>query len=624
MKGGSTSGLAANLFPPACGDSRIVGRRRTVLAAAIRGNLGGTHMAAIRSAHTNGAWLRIGLAVLLPLAGCASELPDPAPVERIVHLDQGWSAAQRQWFGHTSQGTATLGIYPWFVALEQPNLSLFEQPLFAAPENLARYGFLSSPMTPDNPDGLPVGFARDPRQVDWQTGKPIDAIGFTCAACHTGQIDYQGSGIRIEGGPAPINLTKFRHDLKLAIGFTRYIPGRFGRFARRVLGDAHSEESERALKEHFDQAVAAGREKDATESRGDVGIEEGFMRLDALGRIANLVFGVNLDPKNVAPLLAPVAYPHLWDTPWFDWVQYNGSIHQPMVRNAGEALGVGARIDFNGDETTRFRSSVRVGDLHAMEQLIAGDAPFTGLRAPRWPEEILGRIDMARAAKGRALYVQHCQGCHRPPIGSAELNAPELWTAPNGAGQRYLLVKMVDTSFVGTDDNQAETMTARTIDLTGIGGGDKETYADALGMVVERAVGRWYDEQAIPAAERERMNGYRPNLAEAEMRYKARPLDGIWATPPYLHNGTVPNLYSMLLPADERPATVHLWTREYDPRKVGYVNVEHEHATQIDTATEGNSNRGHEFRDGPRGNGIIGPALTDPQRWELVEYLKTL
>ncbi|MFN8640978.1 MAG: di-heme-cytochrome C peroxidase [Candidatus Binatia bacterium] len=566
----------------------------------------------------------IGIACLL--GACASDLPDRKPVDRIVSLDQGWTAEQRDWFHHASQGTATLSVpYPWFVALEQPVLSLGDPPLLAAPENLARYGFLSSPVSIHNPDGLPVGFARDQAQVDPRTQETLDAVGFTCAACHTGQIEYRGTAIRIEGGPAATDLGKFRHDLKWAIAYTKLVPGRFKRFARRVLGASYSEEAERQLKEQFDAVVAAGREKGAIEEKGDVGIEEGFGRLDALGRIANLVFGVELDPHNVAPLIAPVAYPHIWDTPWFDWVQYNGSIRQPMARNAGEALGVGARVNLNGNSAARYRSTLRVENLHQMERLIAGDAPFAGLRAPRWPEDVLGPIDRERAERGRALYAEHCQVCHRPPVGSAELEDAAYWTEPNDAGERYLVVKMVDIDYVGTDPNQAETMVKRRIDLKRLGEGE-QSFGDALGMIVERTVARWYDDRAVPAVERQRMNGNRPNDARAPMQYKARPLDGIWATPPYLHNGSVPDLYSLLLPGDQRPSLVHLWTREYDPKRVGYVNATHRYGTKIDTAQsgKGNSNRGHEFRDGPRGNGVIGPLLSEEQRWDLVEYLKTL
>ena len=44
----------------------------------------------------------------------------------------------------------------------------------------------------------------------------------------------------------------------------------------------------------------------------------------------------------------------------------------------------------------------------------------------------------------------------------------------------------------------------------------------------------------------------------------------------------------------------------------------------MDTTLPGNSNAGHSFEDGPRGNGVIGPLLTDEQRWALVEYLKSI
>jgi hypothetical protein len=44
----------------------------------------------------------------------------------------------------------------------------------------------------------------------------------------------------------------------------------------------------------------------------------------------------------------------------------------------------------------------------------------------------------------------------------------------------------------------------------------------------------------------------------------------------------------------------------------------------MDTTLEGNSNQGHSFEDGPLGNGVIGPLLTDEQRWALVEYLKSI
>ena len=104
------------------------------------------------------------------------------------------------------------------------------------------------------------------------------------------------------------------------------------------------------------------------------------------------------------------------------------------------------------------------------------------------------------------------------------------------------------------------------------------------------------------------------------MAYKARPLNGIWTSAPFLHNGSVPNLYQLLLPANERVKHFHLGTWAFDPKNEGYVDVATDNDFMFDTSLPGNSNAGHEY-----GTGIYGkPALTEDERWALVEYMKTL
>lgn len=95
--------------------------------------------------------------------------------------------------------------------------------------------------------------------------------------------------------------------------------------------------------------------------------------------------------------------------------------------------------------------------------------------------------------------------------------------------------------------------------------------------------------------------------------YKARPLNGIWASSPYLHNGSVPTLHDLLLPVAQRPAQFSVGRWEYDPRKVGYVS-DGQAPFVLDTTLTGNSNRGHEY----------GAGLAEADRWALVEYLETL
>jgi hypothetical protein len=79
----------------------------------------------------------------------------------------------------------------------------------------------------------------------------------------------------------------------------------------------------------------------------------------------------------------------------------------------------------------------------------------------------------------------------------------------------------------------------------------------------------------------------------------------------------------MLVPAKERTKKFYLGT-EFDPVKVGLDTSGKSGTFLIDTTLRGNSNGGHSFENGPLGNGVIGPLLTEEQRWALVEYLKSI
>jgi hypothetical protein len=90
-----------------------------------------------------------------------------------------------------------------------------------------------------------------------------------------------------------------------------------------------------------------------------------------------------------------------------------------------------------------------------------------------------------------------------------------------------------------------------------------------------------------------------------------------------MHNGSVPNLYEMLIPARERTKKFYHGL-EFDPVKVGLDTTAGSGRFLMDTTLLGNSNAGHSFEEGPRGDGVIGPLLKDDQRWALVEYLKSI
>ena len=114
--------------------------------------------------------------------------------------------------------------------------------------------------------------------------------------------------------------------------------------------------------------------------------------------------------------------------------------------------------------------------------------------------------------------------------------------------------------------------------------------------------------------------------------YRPRPLEGVWATAPFLHNGSVPSIYQLLLPAEERDQVFYLGRKEYDPEALGLKVDKFKGAFKYDTTVTGNSNLGHEFNDGLCGDGVIGYALpdnpgycrqfTEQERKALLEYLK--
>jgi hypothetical protein len=93
--------------------------------------------------------------------------------------------------------------------------------------------------------------------------------------------------------------------------------------------------------------------------------------------------------------------------------------------------------------------------------------------------------------------------------------------------------------------------------------------------------------------------------------YANMPLDGIWARAPYLHNGSVPDLASLLEPAAKRPTHFLRGCRHYDLARGGYACAQ---GVKFDTTLVGNSNAGH----------LYGTSLSDADKAALLAYLKSL
>jgi hypothetical protein len=592
-------------------------------------------------------------------------LPPPQLVE-VVRLQQGWELETAHWYHYESQGTRIVPL-KWFMALERPTLNPWPAGLLADRDYLARFGFLYEDANKVGPHDLPIGFAIEEAffapYAKPPVKKPTVMVGLTCAACHTGRLDVVNPetgkvrGLLIEGGSATINLSKFQEAVGLSLAYTSTFPDRFRRFARRYF--------EKDLQSDDPKYLELKAEVSAYLSQGlvDQGyakehklypLEAGFARTDALGLIGNRVFGV-IGEDNQSVTDAPVNFPHLWDTSWFDWVQYNASIRMPMVRNIGEALGVGAAVNLDPDESGRaYASTVRVDNLEKMENALGGQEAFSGLQPPRWDEELLGPLDKVRVDAGRLLYATHCQHCHYPPRNELRRLRDEkgeehhkYWLDDPESKKSILKLRVVDINEIGTDPNQALNFYRRVAivpqairpkrNFPRAWSGVETVSAEAgLYQITSYIRTRKYEELKLlappRATEAERLKfDMLPHRVErrlafdrfrqlpqslvlgepgavydtmamnqviiSNLEYKARPLDGIWATPPFLHNGSVPSLYQILVPVTKRDKKFYLGSMKFDRVVVGYDTDEIPGGFLLDTSLPGNLNGGHEFRN---------------------------
>ena len=525
------------------------------------------------------------------------------------YLDQGWGHDTAMWWYHISQGTVFMP-YQWFIALEQAS----GDGLFAASDHLERLGFLAAASSASNPSGLPVGFSIRELPPAFSSKPPYEYwkgewVGLTCAACHTGQVRFHGQQIRLEGGPAHLDIETFGDELRAALAATATSQVKFARFAKRVLASGASTnpdqlrsdfisfvQSQAARNSLFEAAQAAASEEPTQSGAG---------RLDAVHRGGNLLLAAPLaESKNYAPTTAPVSFPALWDTPYFDWVLYNASIRQPLARNVIEALGVQAPID----PTTFLSDKIVHGIL--MDNVVAIHRALTKLESPRWPTDVFGKIDLDKARQGEAIYRQTCAGCHT-------LIDRDTHTALTGSSNKTadITISTVPLGEIGTDPRQAVNFASRVISLEKIGGPANIPYLEAAKVVAGGIVEQWKNQSAENTQVEAEIDKGRPNDFRGIPAYRARPLNGIWATAPYLHNGSVPTLYDMLLPAAMRPKIFYVGSWEFDQVHIGIeTGSPFAGAFTFDTRLPGNSNAGHEF----------GTNLSDPDRMALIEFLKTL
>lgn len=527
----------------------------------------------------------------------------------VIYLNQGWSQADREMYYQTSQGSAALS-YDIYLNLELAG----SQELFRSNANSERFGLTPQAANPrTNPDALPVGVTKtvvtEPR---WKG----TYAGLNCAACHNAQLNYKGKRIRIDGGVGSFDLMGYVGALDDAMQATIADASKFARLSKAIGVTTPAAANE--LRQRAERDAARVHDYRSVTIQTPIGY--GPHRMDAIssliGRLTMTEPGIR---ENWFPSLAPTKIPFVWNAPQSSWVQWRAEQQSPLRRNMVEVGGVFLFMDLRSKtpEEGLFNSAAELLNVAKIEDALNRLAP------PKWPEEVLGKLDTGKVRAGKALFADNCAKCHN--------QYPYTWTEPNKYGKRWIEVGLVPQTYVGTDPGQfADTLPyALTKQLAPYMLGDYKDKPIVPTGVLYVSLQERIDAAAVAKlklSEEEliKINGYREfPLPPPPFRvYKAAPRDGVWATPPFMHNGSVPNLYEMLVPADERTKKFYVG-REFDSVKVG-VDTSGTTGFLLDTSVRGNSNAGHSFEDKPLGNGIVGRKFTDDERWALVEYLKSI
>lgn len=563
-----------------------------------------------------------------------SEFPVASVDAQMTRLDVGLGAEGQADWHHLDEGSGFIPL-SFFYALKDAQTGQ------AFIEILPRFGLVPDP---ENPLGLPIGFTA--AKLFTAPNNSLYA-GVNCAACHSGQYNYQGHELVIDGAPNLLNFEGLLDALVASVTQTVESPKALmemihalGQWERKldqssellalhpdarqlfsdIVGadDSHSlapvkQEMQQGLHEAYHSPPEARKEKlrqlsaslssatfsDRAEKEGMLGrLQEDLLKFERDMRFIHshaerlitlnksfkgqtvagpgradsfdAIWDLLVQKDQMMAMTAPVSIPQLFDYAHFKWVHWDGNTTAVAERDYAQAIALGADFDPTTGDSAVLPSSVIQLELTAHQ--------FT---APQWPEDILGAIDQQKTARGGELFDRHCAVCHTT--------------------ETLTLVEVV-----GTDPNRA--MNFAQLQQ------DDKSYAQLLTELGTKVVDVSLAKHNMSRADLvpvEHSDSLEWRITNA---YHSRALKGIWASAPYLHNGSVPSLRDLLRPAAERPKEFQVG-RELDPANVGIDSLNQpDGGWTFKVAENGNSNQGHEY----------GVDLNNAEKDDLIEFLKTL
>jgi hypothetical protein len=600
------------------------------------------------------SWVPFVLFAMIVGACCGSTpAPDvPSPWTKnsiIVAQENGLSRADRSALWHMDEGIHYLP-YGVIASLKRPldsGVGLYDELFLARPERL---GLLPDPHDASAP---PVGItiSQDPDFV------PM--AGINCATCHTSAVSSRSQDgslttFYIDGGSSQFAIDRLIQSMVFSVAYTLICPTEFSgfykRYRARTDGVAGSSDmSPVGLRQFVDgddfgsmgDAVRRAVDGDLSDLRmainsrgtqlpggartslnswayptedelstapgmyfylarrlvfflekaqyastpGVDGTESGLGRSNPWSVTKNMIAdgmfheGKDSWSKEVG---GPINTPFIWDFERQKWIFWTGVTNSMLERNMAQGIALVTDFNWTTKETT-----ISVKKLEAVSALVRK------AKAPKWPEEILGSIDHDLAEAGKEVFRKNCLGCHDPMMGSSSPGSAEYHFYDVGTDPEYFNGQVAP--FLG-----------------------KDLFSSALEPFLEDVKAASFKREGVSDPEALQI-GRLPSIWKAPTKnaFAAKPLYGVWATGPFLHNGSVRTVRQLLTAPKDREKEFWVGSTILDVKNLGFLDEQMWFGSKVVTSCEkgcrGNSASGHDF----------GTGLSNPEKDQIIEFLKS-
>ncbi len=497
--------------------------------------------------------------------GCAAKA-SPVAAAKLAHetyLKE--NAPAYDWFANASDA---YGGVPLILLKSLPDLA---PEIWGKPEEqFASFGFIPNGNAANSP--LPLGLSWDSMDKAHPAAQ-LHPVALTCGACHIGRVRLEsGEYMTLVGAPnTQLDVRKWRKAFETTVHKMLSTPADIATTAdtlRKVIAAKPVNYYYRNYRGVTDQVeagergaflstaggkdvsatilaafagkillgeLATNKQKATSYSKhnappldgGSPGQSDGSG--DLIPRLLLLDAVMTTGPEKTMHSFASTNFPALPNqlatvtdilSTWQDGNQHvaqvDGSVKNAVFRNVAASLAVA------GDPTL---VNIQNADITAKF--------ISHLPAPAYPFA----IDADMAVRGKQVFETNCAACHK-----------------QFSGNLYSVAQ------IGTDGNRSKVLNS-----------------DALALFL-----RHFIASVPPDFESIDSTGAKIKLHDAapdsvlsdrttlqNQGYVTNSLDGAWARAPYLHNGSVPTLYHLLVPA-ERPAKFSRGSIAYDGVKVGY------------------------------------------------------